>query len=88
MLNLLDIADRIQKGPKMEENAWNMALFKKMNELTEEYNLKYPGDDVYFNTDDKIADKGAKGYEGNVADKFRAQLKLTESEKICVNLWI
>ena len=29
MLSLLDIAERVQKGPKMDEDAWNMALFKK-----------------------------------------------------------
>ncbi len=52
MLSLLDIAERIQKGPKMEENAWNMALFKKMNQLTEDYSLKYPGGDAFFNTDE------------------------------------
>ena len=56
MLSLLDIAERILKGPKMEESAWNMALFGKMNQLTEEYNLKYPGGEVLFNMDDKVAD--------------------------------
>ncbi len=55
MLSLLDIAERIQKGTKMEENAWNMALFSTMNELTEKYNLKYPGE-AMFNTDDAVAD--------------------------------
>ena len=56
MLSLLDIAERIQKGRKMEENAWNMALFNKMNELTEQYGLKYPGGDEFFNMDDKVPD--------------------------------
>jgi methylamine---corrinoid protein Co-methyltransferase len=57
MLSLLDIAERIQNGPKIEENAWNMGLFKKMNQLTEEYNLSYPGGDAFFNSDDAIADR-------------------------------
>jgi len=35
MLSLLDIVERMQRGPKMDENAWNMGLFRKMNELTE-----------------------------------------------------
>ncbi len=26
MLSLLDIAERMQRGPKMDENAWNMGL--------------------------------------------------------------
>ena len=44
MISLLDIAERIQKGPKMTDEAWNMGLFHKMNELTEKYQLYYPND--------------------------------------------
>jgi methylamine--corrinoid protein Co-methyltransferase len=47
----------MQKGPKVEENAWNMGLFKKMNELTEKYQLYYPGDGPVFNLDDGLADR-------------------------------
>src|SRR3989304_5598878 len=57
MLSLLDIAERIQKGPKMDENSWNMGLFHKMNELTQKYELFYPKDSPVFNTDDKIVDR-------------------------------
>ena len=57
MLSLLDIAERIQRGPKMEENAWNMGLFRKMNELTKKYELFYPKDGPVFNVDDDIADR-------------------------------
>jgi len=56
MLSLLDIAERMQKGPKIDENAWNMALFNKMNELTERYQLFYPADAPVFNMDDDLAD--------------------------------
>ncbi len=31
MLSLLDIAERMQRGPKMDENVWNMGLFQKMS---------------------------------------------------------
>ena len=57
MLSLLDIAERMQKGPKMDENAWDMGLFHKMNELTEKYKLVYPGDGLFFNMDDHLADR-------------------------------
>jgi methylamine--corrinoid protein Co-methyltransferase len=57
MLSLLDIAERVQKGPKMDENVWNMALFNKMNHLTQEYRLFYPNDGSFFNLDDGLADR-------------------------------
>lgn len=57
MLSFLDMAERMQKGPKMDENAWNLGLFRKMNELTERYQLKYPADGSYFNMDDALADR-------------------------------
>ncbi len=57
MLSLLDIAERTQKGPKVNENAWNMGLFQKMNELTERYQLYYPKDNPVFNCDDAVADR-------------------------------
>jgi methylamine--corrinoid protein Co-methyltransferase len=57
MLSLLDIAERMQKGPKIDENAWNMGLFRKMNELTERYQLFHPKDAPVFNFDDGMADR-------------------------------
>jgi len=57
MLNLLDIAERMQRGPKMDENVWNMGLFQKMNELTERYQLFYPKDAPVFNLDEGMADR-------------------------------
>jgi methylamine--corrinoid protein Co-methyltransferase len=57
MLSLLDIAERIQKGPKMTDDTWNMGNFQKMNELTERYQLYYPKDNPVFNMDDNIADR-------------------------------
>ena len=48
MLSLLEIAERAQKGPKMDENAWNMGLFRKMNELTQKYGILYPADQPVF----------------------------------------
>ncbi len=57
MLSLLEIAERAQKGPKMAEDAWNMNLFRKMNELTEKYQIFYPKDSPVFNMDDGMADR-------------------------------
>jgi methylamine--corrinoid protein Co-methyltransferase len=57
LISLLDIAERTQKGPKMDENAWNMGLFQKMNELTKKYQLYYPKDGPVFNCDDAMADR-------------------------------
>ena len=57
MLSLLDIAERIQKGPKMTDEAWNMGLFRKMNELTERHQLYYPKDAPVFNLDDDLPNK-------------------------------
>ena len=75
MLSLLDIAERMQKGPKMDENAWDMGLFHKMNELTEKYKLVYPDDGSFFSVDDGLADRA-----------FRAAMDfLTESGVYCVS---
>jgi hypothetical protein len=54
MLSLLDIAERTQKGPKIDEKAWNMGLFRKMNELARRYDIRYPGDGSWFNQDDRL----------------------------------
>ncbi len=56
MISLLEIAERSQKGPKVEEKAWNLGLFRKMTELTKKYGLKYPGDGSHFNLDDAQVD--------------------------------
>ena len=37
MLSLLEIAERSQRGPKVEEKAWDMGLFRKMGELVGKY---------------------------------------------------
>jgi methylamine---corrinoid protein Co-methyltransferase len=57
MLSLLDIAEKMQKGPKTDENVWNMSLFKKMIELTQRYQLHYSKDYPVFNLDDELADR-------------------------------
>ena len=57
MMSLLDIAERIQKGPKMDEKNWDLSLYKKMGELSKKYGIKYPGDGSYFNLDNDVPDR-------------------------------
>jgi hypothetical protein len=57
MISLLEVAERSQKGPKMDETAWNMGIFDKMNELVKRYDITAPDDPPYFNEDDEIVDK-------------------------------
>ncbi|MCL5026302.1 MAG: monomethylamine:corrinoid methyltransferase [Chloroflexi bacterium] len=57
MISLLDIAERTQKGPKMEEKVWDLGLFAKMRELIRKYELTCPRDGSFFNLDDALADR-------------------------------
>jgi methylamine--corrinoid protein Co-methyltransferase len=57
VISLLDVAERAQKGPKMDENAWNMGLFEKMNELIKRYDIRVPDDCAFFNEDDDVVEK-------------------------------
>ncbi len=54
MLSLLDIAERAQKGPKMAERDWDMALFRTMGALAKKYEVQYPGGDRFVNLDDMV----------------------------------
>ncbi len=57
MISLLEVAERSQKGPKMDETTWNMGIFTKMNELVKRYDIEVPADCPYFNQDDELVDK-------------------------------
>jgi methylamine---corrinoid protein Co-methyltransferase len=57
MHSLLDIAERTQRGPKMEEKQWDMALYKKMTALVKRYDIKIPNDGAWFNMDDALVDR-------------------------------
>jgi methylamine---corrinoid protein Co-methyltransferase len=54
VINLLDVAERTQKGPKMDVNDWNMGLFRKTTALVKEYQIAYPGDGTLLNTDPSL----------------------------------
>ncbi|MDP3063622.1 MAG: monomethylamine:corrinoid methyltransferase [Chloroflexota bacterium] len=51
MLILLEVDERSQKGRKVEENSWNMGLFRKMNELATRYGICVPSDCSFFEDD-------------------------------------
>ncbi len=57
MLSLLDIAERSQKGPKMEVKAWDLSLFRKMGELAHKYDIRCPEGRVWFNEDDALVER-------------------------------
>ncbi|MCL5025642.1 MAG: monomethylamine:corrinoid methyltransferase, partial [Chloroflexi bacterium] len=57
MISLLDVAERTQKGPKMEVRDWNMGLFKRATDLVKKYELACSGDGPLFNTDPAVADR-------------------------------
>jgi methylamine---corrinoid protein Co-methyltransferase len=55
LISLLDIAERSQRGPKMDEKSWNLALFRKTQDLIHKYDIRCPGDGSWFNFDDDLA---------------------------------
>ncbi len=57
MISLVEIADRMRKGPKMAAKDWDMTLFKKISELVKEFDIKCPSEPSrWINTDDSLAD--------------------------------
>ncbi|MFH1084973.1 MAG: monomethylamine:corrinoid methyltransferase, partial [Chloroflexota bacterium] len=59
MISLLEIAQRTRTGPRMAEMDWNMALFHKMNELAQRYQIVVPPNswDHFCNDDDALAER-------------------------------
>jgi methylamine--corrinoid protein Co-methyltransferase len=54
---LLEVADRAYTGPKVSEKAWNLMLFRKIQELIVRFKLGYSGPDRYFEVDDEEVDR-------------------------------
>jgi hypothetical protein len=57
MITLLDIAERTQKGLKLEDKAWNLGLFRKMSQLAAKYELLVPAEVSFFNYDTELPDR-------------------------------
>lgn len=71
MLSLLDIAERVQKGPKMDEKEWDLTLFKTVNEIANKYGIKPPDDVSFFNLNDSLIENA---YEAGI--EFLANMGL------------
>lgn len=56
MIDLIEVAERARSGPRLSEKEWNMALFRKMEALVDEYDLGRGGGEEFINTDDSLAD--------------------------------
>ncbi len=56
MISLLDVAERAQKGPRMDEKEWNLGLFHKIQELTKEHKIKPPNPSDPFQVDNALVD--------------------------------
>jgi methylamine---corrinoid protein Co-methyltransferase len=57
--SLLEVAERTQTGPRIEEKAWDLGLFAKMNELVRKYDIRVPKAPrhPWFNEDDSLAER-------------------------------
>ena len=57
MISLVEIADRMREGPKMASREWDMALFRKITQLTKDYKIKCPTEpSEWINVDNTLAD--------------------------------
>lgn len=71
MISLLEIAERTQKGPKVEEKEWDIGLFRKMSELTGKYGISQPRDlrASWFNMDDSLINRAFEAALEFLVDK-------------------
>jgi hypothetical protein len=56
MISLLEVAERAQTGPKMAEKTWNLSMFRKMQELTDRYQLTPDNVEPFYEVDNAYAD--------------------------------
>jgi methylamine---corrinoid protein Co-methyltransferase len=64
MISLLDIAERTHTGEKVDEKNWDMNLFQTISELVKKYDIKFPENDPFLNTDDSLVERAfAAGLE-------------------------
>ena len=57
MISLLDIAERIQTGEKVEEKQWDMELFKTISSLVKKHGIEFPGGDCFINLDESLPER-------------------------------
>lgn len=56
MISLLDVAERVRTGPRMEPLEYDMGLFRKTQELTKRHGLRNPGKEEFWEVDNAYAD--------------------------------
>jgi methylamine--corrinoid protein Co-methyltransferase len=57
MISLVEIADRMRKGPRITSKEWDIALFRKITDLVRQFDIECPKEESYWiNTDDSLAD--------------------------------
>ena len=59
MLSLVEVAERVRKGPRISDMDWNMGLFQKMNELAQRFDIVAPENswDHYCNKDPALSER-------------------------------
>lgn len=57
MISLLEVAERAQKGQKMDEKDWNLGMFRTMTQLSEAYELSTTRDLPFYEVDNAFADQ-------------------------------
>ena len=86
MISLLEVAERAQKGPRLEEKDWNLGMFKKMQNLVAEHRLKIGSFDKFYDVDNSYADRlfqAALGYlssMGVYCVSTNREIQFTEDE--------
>jgi methylamine--corrinoid protein Co-methyltransferase len=56
MISLLEIAERIRNGQRMDNKEWGIGLYKKLQELIKKYDLKQEDPEKFYEVDDNYAD--------------------------------
>jgi len=55
MISLTEVAERAQKGPKLNEKEWSMGMFRKMQELADKHELKIGEVGKFYEVDSEYA---------------------------------
>jgi hypothetical protein len=57
MISLTEVAERAQIGPKVEEKAWNLGMFRTMQDLAAKHELKVDEVGEFYEVDGAYADR-------------------------------
>ncbi len=85
MIGFLDIVEGAKSGARMDEDVWNISLFRKMQELIEEYEISL-SEEENFIIDNSLADRAFEAAvnflitNGVYCISSKRVIKLTEGE--------